>query len=95
MGDENVLAGYIQLYGPVTIYVSWLQPEFEINLNGQIKMFYLMTVIKIDAGLTSFRFYENGIFSDPACSNKKTNHAVIAVGFGSFGPGQDYWIVRK
>lgn len=69
MGDETVLAGFIQLYGPVTIY--------------------------IDASPDSLRFYSSGIFHDPVCSNTVTNHAVIAVGFGSFGPGQDYWIVRN
>nr|BAN20173.1 cathepsin L [Riptortus pedestris] len=41
-----------------------------------------------------FKFYKSGIFIDDSCSSIYTNHAVLAVGYGSEN-GQDYWLVKN
>ena len=48
--------------------------------------------VGIDASRKSFKVYKSGIYFDPEATGK-IDHAVTAVGFGSDGPGQDYYIV--
>ena len=38
--------------------------------------------------------YRSGIYEEPACSNKTTDHAVLVVGYGSDN-GEDYWLVKN
>ena len=47
----------------------------------------------IDASDIAFQFYSDGIFSSSDCSNP--DHAVTVVGYGSDGPGKDYYIVKN
>nr|XP_024002736.1 cathepsin K-like isoform X2 [Salvelinus alpinus] len=49
--------------------------------------------VGIDATRPNFAFYRSGVYNDPTCT-KKTNHAVLAVGYGTLG-GQDYWLVKN
>lgn len=51
--------------------------------------------VAFDAEHESFIFYWDGIYSDPDCSSVNINHIVTAVGYGSFGPGKDYYIVKN
>lgn len=53
--------------------------------------------VAIQASLKSFQFYENGIYDDPSCSNSFSDldHAVLAVGYGSLGYNQDYYILKN
>ena len=39
-------------------------------------------------------YYKSGIFDDPLCINKKPNHAVVVVGYGSEN-GKDYWLIKN
>lgn len=41
------------------------------------------------------QFYRSGIFSDPACSSQKLNHAILAVGFGFDHAGNQYYILKN
>lgn len=53
--------------------------------------------VSLYAGLTSFSTYKSGIYYDPKCGNKETknNHYVTLVGYGSDGPGKDYWVIKN
>ncbi|XP_070958456.1 cathepsin S-like [Oncorhynchus clarkii lewisi] len=49
--------------------------------------------VGVDSTQPNFAFYRSGVYNDPTCT-KKTNHAVLAVGYGTLG-GQDYWLVKN
>ncbi|XP_035601880.1 cathepsin S, ortholog2, tandem duplicate 1 [Oncorhynchus keta] len=49
--------------------------------------------VGVDSTRPNFAFYRRGVYNDPTCTNK-TNHAVLAVGYGTLG-GQDYWLVKN
>ena len=51
--------------------------------------------VAIDASRTSFQFYSSGIYSDKNCSPEQLDHGVTAVGYGSLGTNQDYYIVKN
>ena len=48
--------------------------------------------VAVDA--TRLALYSSGIYSDASCNPNYINHAVLAVGFGSDGPGKDYYIIK-
>ncbi|XP_051893713.1 procathepsin L-like [Pristis pectinata] len=54
--------------------------------------------VGVDAGHLSFQFYHSGIYHESLCSNSKVNHAMLVVGYGSYGEGEDvqnYWIIKN
>ena len=42
---------------------------------------------------TLFQFYSSGIYSSKNCNT--INHSVTIVGYGTLGPGQDYYIIKN
>eukprot|EP01094_Clydonella_sp_ATCC50884_P028884 TRINITY_DN8820_c0_g1_i5.p1 TRINITY_DN8820_c0_g1~~TRINITY_DN8820_c0_g1_i5.p1 ORF type:complete len:543 (-),score=133.95 TRINITY_DN8820_c0_g1_i5:33-1661(-) len=54
------------------------------------------TAVAIDASHPSFRFYQSGVYYEPACKNglDDLDHEVLAVGYGTEG-GQDYFLVKN
>ena len=51
--------------------------------------------VAIQANVSSFRFYSNGIYSDPMCGNK-LDHGVLLVGYGyDLEYDMDYWIIKN
>ncbi|XP_041649564.1 cathepsin K [Cheilinus undulatus] len=51
--------------------------------------------VGIDATLSSFQFYQKGVYYDRNCNKDDINHAVLAVGFGVTPKGKKYWIVKN
>jgi C1A family cysteine protease len=49
--------------------------------------------------VTSFYYYESGVYYDPDCSESSVNydggHAVVVVGYGTDPALGDYWIMRN
>ncbi|XP_028325748.1 cathepsin K [Gouania willdenowi] len=51
--------------------------------------------VGIDATLSSFQFYQRGVYYDPSCNPDDINHAVLAVGYGVNSKGKKFWIVKN
>ncbi|XP_036828496.1 cathepsin K isoform X2 [Oncorhynchus mykiss] len=51
--------------------------------------------VGIDATLSTFQFYQRGVYYDPNCNKDDINHAVLAVGYGQTAKGEKFWIVKN
>nr|XP_042702887.1 cathepsin S-like [Chrysemys picta bellii]XP_042702888.1 cathepsin S-like [Chrysemys picta bellii]XP_042702889.1 cathepsin S-like [Chrysemys picta bellii] len=49
--------------------------------------------VAIDAKQPSFFLYRSGVYDDPRCTGD-TNHAVLAIGYGTLD-GKDFWLVKN
>jgi len=51
----------------------------------------------LNAELTSFQFYQGGIYSDRNCSNstEDTDHGIAVIGYGINTDGIEYWILKN
>ncbi|XP_048583026.1 pro-cathepsin H isoform X2 [Nematostella vectensis] len=48
----------------------------------------------LNADQKTFRFYSHGIYDDPKCG-RKTNHAVLTIGYGSQHSNASYWLIKN
>ncbi|XP_007239311.3 procathepsin L [Astyanax mexicanus] len=51
--------------------------------------------VAIDAGRHTFQLYASGVYDDPYCSKRLSNHAVLVVGYGFDMEQGDYWLVKN
>ncbi|XP_013401420.1 cathepsin L1 [Lingula anatina] len=51
-------------------------------------------VVLVDANHASFQLYRSGVYVDNTCSDKRLDHALLLVGYGSMS-GKDYWICKN
>ena len=51
--------------------------------------------VAVDASRADFQLYKGGIYYNSTCSSVKLNHAMLVVGYGTRGNGEDYWIVKN
>jgi len=51
------------------------------------------TAVSVQADQAPFLFYQSGVFQGPC--GERTDHAVLAVGYGTTKGGDDYWLVRN
>lgn len=49
----------------------------------------------IDASHSSFQFYSEGVYYEPACSSSQLDLPVLVVGYGVDASNDDYWIVQN
>jgi C1A family cysteine protease len=67
--------------------------------SGLLSAVGLLNPVAIDidsGGDGNFMFYESGVFSSRKCSSVNTDHAVLAVGYGTdAASGMDYWLVKN
>jgi len=40
------------------------------------------------------RYYKSGVLSDPRCSKRHANHAMLVVGYGTH-KGRKYWLLKN
>jgi len=73
-------------YGAATQAYDELTLQAAVALIGPIS-------VTIDAA--QFGPYSSGILDNPLCGTTCCDHAVVLVGYGTFGPGLDYWIVKN
>lgn len=50
--------------------------------------------VGIDASLSTFHYYNTGVYYDPQCDAEDINHAVLAIGYG-VQKKQKYWIIKN
>lgn len=50
--------------------------------------------VSMDASLSTFQLYQQGVYSDSKCSSIVLNHAVLAVGYGTY-EGKPYFLVKN
>lgn len=48
----------------------------------------------VDSSHNSFQQYKSGVYYEPKCTDD-TDHAVLAVGYGTDDDGQDYYIIKN
>uniref|UniRef100_A0A8C5LF25 Cathepsin L1-like n=1 Tax=Jaculus jaculus TaxID=51337 RepID=A0A8C5LF25_JACJA len=52
----------------------------------------------VDTAFVSFRFYKEGIYYEPKCSNTSVSHAVLVVGYGyeeEESNNNHYWLIKN
>ncbi|KAL4225993.1 hypothetical protein ACF0H5_013980 [Mactra antiquata] len=57
-------------------------------------VYKIPVMVLVDASHASFQLYRSGIYSEPACSSVRLDHALQIVGYGTM-KGVDYWICKN
>lgn len=89
-GSESDLLDALYSIGPVR-YTQKQMADCFLCLNPH---YHHICSVSVDASSYSFKYYHGGTYTDDSCSTKKLNHAMLLVGYGTYG-GQDYWIVKN
>jgi len=52
-------------------------------------------LVLVDASHASFQMYRSGVYHEPNCSQKRVDHGMLLVGYGTTAGGEDYWILMN
>jgi len=83
------------------------KPKFKVNITGYVNLpkgnekalklalfKHGPVAVCMDSGHKSFKFYSNGVYSDPKCNPENLGHLLLAVGYGTH-EGEPYWLIKN
>ena len=86
---DSSMKSNINLTGYVTL------PKGDENILTQVIGTTGPVAAYVYASSDAFQLYTSGVYSDPSCSGKQVNHAVVLVGYGTDASGNQYYILRN
>ena len=86
--SESDLQAAVGTVGPISVAIDASHMSFQVY----IRQYYRIIVIVIL--YTNTQFYSSGVYHSWFCSQKRLDHGVLAVGYGTDG-SKDYWLVKN
>lgn len=87
-------ACYSKSCTPVAKVTGEIKVESGNETALQLAVLIRPVLVGVDASHLSFQAYSGGVYSEPSCSAKELDHAMLLVGYGT-AEGVDYWICQN